>query len=469
MAKDLAALIREISPEKQQALLLKYALLHSDLRQEILSTRPSKSKRFDDIVFDEWKSRVFGAVDDDVDDGEVEEYYNQKYVEWSQTEKVLSEAVTALVERGMAKEALELIDVASEAVEEASSEDTVDSDYGDMYVEYDCDWIEAFRKLRIQAAKADPAYRKKLFDELAESASKGDLSESWLKDYSSPEDKSIQLKVISDYLAQCFKRKDRYFPSDYLNAAVSLFKEIKPEDLEAFFEKYRSIAEVRKLWRAELEDQKNFLKTIPLLEEDIAEDPKDVKKSDLLIDLYQKVNDQQKLKDELIRRVEKNVAPSVHIFDALEKLIPEKQFKSIAQKFIDDPQGDKQLRMVFCEQFGEVEKLKDLLVSAMNSPTVIGWSQRLEDPLALAKRYDKFISKSDKEFVPHYLIDYLETHLAGQTAKDRYEKLAERLAYLCTSGEREKLAREKAAKLIRENKTRRFLVKALKEAGFSEN
>lgn len=112
-----------------------------------------------------------------------------------------------------------MIDETEEKTIDASSTEYEEGE-GEIYVEYNYS-PEDFDKLRYLARSEDKEARKEFFEDCRKAASEGDLKDVWLKNYISPEERSIQLKTILD----CIKRsnsKRKPIPYGYLKTAFDL-------------------------------------------------------------------------------------------------------------------------------------------------------------------------------------------------------------------------------------------------------
>lgn len=120
MKNDIAALINKLSQREMEEMLQKYASEDKNLREEIFSNPSFKDPSFNDLALSEWKRRISDAIDEDLE-GDVDEYYASKTVNWDATISVLADAVKDLLKRGQAKDATALIDETEDKTIEASS------------------------------------------------------------------------------------------------------------------------------------------------------------------------------------------------------------------------------------------------------------------------------------------------------------------------------------------------------------
>lgn len=150
MKNDIAALINKLSQREMEEMLQKYASEDKNLREEILSNPSFKDPSFNDLALSEWKRRISDAIDEDLE-GDVDEYYASKTVNWDATISVLADAVKDLLKRGQAKDATALIDETEDKTIEASSVEYEEGEYCEIYVEYDYA-TDDFDKLRFLAS-----------------------------------------------------------------------------------------------------------------------------------------------------------------------------------------------------------------------------------------------------------------------------------------------------------------------------
>lgn len=84
MKNDIAALINKLSQREMEEMLQKYASEDKNLREEIFSNPSFKDPSFNDLALSEWKRRISDAIDEDLE-GDVDEYYASKTVNWDAT------------------------------------------------------------------------------------------------------------------------------------------------------------------------------------------------------------------------------------------------------------------------------------------------------------------------------------------------------------------------------------------------
>ena len=95
MEKDIDDLIDQLSLQQLKKLVSKYARLDRQLRDEILSTASVRNASFNGLMLEEWRRRVEEAIVRDLK-GELDDYYNQKFVNWDSAVATLAKAVKDL-------------------------------------------------------------------------------------------------------------------------------------------------------------------------------------------------------------------------------------------------------------------------------------------------------------------------------------------------------------------------------------
>lgn len=95
MEKDIDDLIDQLSLQQLKKLVGKYARLDRQLREEILSTAPARNASFNGLMLEEWRRRMEEAIVRDLK-GELDDYYNQKIVNWNSAVATLAKAVKDL-------------------------------------------------------------------------------------------------------------------------------------------------------------------------------------------------------------------------------------------------------------------------------------------------------------------------------------------------------------------------------------
>lgn len=467
MSEDLAKLIEKIPSQKQQELLLKFGLAYRDLRREILSCLSSGIKEFDDLIFDEWRDCSLQAVSEDLWEAEVDEECGLKDVYWEKTLKTVEKAVEVLLSRNLKKEALSLLSEVGEEIEGAIGPEVYDDpEYGEIYVEYDDSWKDDFARLKVKIEKGQEAYQNLVFQEYVRQAEHGFLSSAWFAEFSSKENKLAQLQVIEQYMDKR-QKEGRDVPYDYFRTGVDIIKSVVPEQLEDFFKKYKDVSFVKDAYENFLIEQKRYTEAMDLLEEDVASESYFHEKSDTYRRLCRLVGNKEKLKRELLRRINDKDGQSVDLFEELRKEVSEEEYVALTTNFINNKQADPIVRLELCEIFGNVGELKKILLNGFESE----FNKSLNGPILMEQliRYDDFISSSDPEFVPNLVIKNASRDLRGTNVRAQYSDWANRLKYLCTGGHREAQARAEASRILWKFKTRPALVDEMNKAGFQRN
>lgn len=467
MSEELAKLIEKIPSQKQQELLLEFALADRDLRREILSCLPSGIKEFDDIIFDEWRDCSLHKISQDLWEAEVNEEYGQKFVHWNKTLETVEKAVEVLLSRNLKKEALSFLSEVAEAIEDSIGPEVYDDpEYGEIYIEYDDSWKDDFARLKVKIEKGEEAYQNLIFQKYVKQAEHGFLSGAWFTEFSSKENNLAQLQVIERYMDKR-QEEGRDVPYLYFESGVDIIKSVVPEQLEVFFKKYKDVSFVKDAYEDFLIEQKRYTEAMALLEEDVVAEFTSHTKSDTYRRLCRLVGNKDKLKQELLRRINEKDGQSVELFEELRKEIGEEEYVAVATNFINNKQADPIVRLELCEIFGKVEELKKILLNGFESE----FNKSLNGPILMEQliRYDDFISSSDPEFVPNLVIKNASRHLQGTNVRAEYRDWANRLKYLCTGGHREAQARAEASRILWKFKTRPALVDEMNKAGFQRN
>lgn len=156
----------------------------------------------------------------------------------------MADAVKDLLKRGQAKDAAVLIDETEEKTIDASSAEYEEDGYGEIYVEYNYS-PEDFDKLRYLARSEDKEARKEFFEDCRKEAAEGDLKDVWLKNYTSPEERSIQLQTVLSCIKKS-KSKRKPIPYGYLKTAFELLLSLdNRKGLKEFFEKNSTDRDLR--------------------------------------------------------------------------------------------------------------------------------------------------------------------------------------------------------------------------------
>lgn len=364
MKHDIAALINKLSQRKMEEILQKYASEDKNLREEILSNPSFKDPSFNDLALSEWKRRIADAIDEDLE-GDVDEYYASKTVNWDKTISVLADAVKDLLKRGQAKDATALIDETEDKTIEASAVEYEEGEYCEIYVEYDYA-TDDFDKLRYLARSEDKEAREAFFEDCRKAASDGDLKDVWLANYTSPEERSIQLQTILSGIKK-FKSKRKPIPYGFLKTAFEMLANLdKRQELREFFEKNSTDRDLRdRMVKWCLEHKEDDYAQKILLED--VRNGGSIQSSNELIKILRRNNETALLKEELLRRIQANLKPEFVFFSELRELLPSSEWKSVVGSFLSHTDADPGLRMKLCGELGDENKLKEIIFNQVKN------------------------------------------------------------------------------------------------------
>lgn len=147
MEKDIDDLIDQLSLQQLKKLVSKYARLDRQLRDEILSAAHVRNASFNGLMLEEWRRRMEEAIVRDLK-GELDDYYNQKIVNWDSAVATLAKAVKDLQVRNQSNDAFTLLDETEMRIAKESECEFVEDAYGtEIYVEYE-DVSKKINKLR---------------------------------------------------------------------------------------------------------------------------------------------------------------------------------------------------------------------------------------------------------------------------------------------------------------------------------
>lgn len=407
MKNDIAALINKLSQREMEEMLQKYASEDKNLREEIFSNPSFKDPSFNDLALSEWKRRISDAIDEDLE-GDVDEYYASKTVNWGATISVLADAVKDLLKRGQAKDATALIDETEDKTIEASSVEYEEGEYCEIYVEYDYA-TDDFDKLRFLARSEDKEAREAFFEDCRKAAADGDLKDVWLANYTSPEERSIQLQTILSGIKK-FKSKSKPIPYGFLKTAFEMLANLdKRQELREFFEKNSTDRDLRdRMVKWCLEHKEDDYAQEILLED--VRNGGSIQSSDELIKILRRNNETALLKEELLRRIQANLKPEFVFFSELRELLPSSEWKSVVGSFLSHTDADPGLRMKLCGELGDENRLKEIISNQVKN-YIKNFSDKYSSAniaaqLALA---EEFLKKTD----PYYA-----KNLGKQMVKD---------------------------------------------------
>ena len=263
------------------------------------------------------------------------------------------------MKRGQAKDAAILIDETEDKTIDVSSVEYEEGECYEIYVEYNCS-PEGFDKLRYLARSGGKEARKEFFEDCRKEAAEGDLKDVWLKNYTSPEERSIQLQKVLSCIKKS-KSKRKPIPYGYLKTAFELLLSLdNRKGLKEFFEKNSTDRDLRERmvkWCLEHKEedyaQKIFLEDV--------RNGGPIRSSDELNKILRRKNETDLLKEELLRRVQDNLKPEFTFFSELRELLLEAQWKSVVEEYISQTGSYRSLRMKLCGEIGEENKIKEII------------------------------------------------------------------------------------------------------------
>ena len=376
-----------------------------------------KNASFNNLAVSEWKRRIDDAIEEDLV-GDVEE----QTVNWDTTISVLADAVKDLLKRGQAKDAAVLIDETEEKTIDASSAEYEEDGYGEIYVEYNYS-PEDFDKLRYLARSEDKEARKEFFEDCRKEAAEGDLKDVWLKNYTSPEEQSIQLQTVLSCIKKS-KSKRKPIPYGYLKTAFELLLSLdNRKGLKEFFEKNSTDRDLRERmvkWCLEHKEEDYAQK---ILLEDVRNGGS-IRSSDELNKILRRKNETDLLKEELLRRVQDNLKLEFTFFSELRELLPEAQWKSVVEEYISQTGSYRSLRMKLCGEIGEENKIKEIIEKQVENFAGSFCdkysSVDIASQLALA---EKLLKKTDPEYAKNLGKQMVKTLLRNPWKRGGYEAL----------------------------------------------
>lgn len=460
MKHDIAGLINKLSQREMEEMLQKYASEDKNLREEILSNPSFKDPSFNDLALSEWKRRISDAIDEDLE-GDVDEYYASKTVNWDTTISVLTDAVKDLLKRGQAKDATALIDETEEKTLEASSVEYEEGEYCEIYVEYDYP-TDDFDKLRYLARSEDKEAREEFFEDCRKAAADGDLKDVWLKNYTSPEERSVQLQTILSGIKK-FKSKRKPIPYGFLKTAFELLVNLdKRQELREFFEKNSTDRDLRdRMVKWCLEHKEDDYAQKILLED--VRNGGSIQSSDELIKILRRNNETALLKEELLRRIQANLKPEFVFFSELRELLPRSEWKSVVGSFLSHTDADPGLRMKLCGELGDENRLKEIISNQVKN-YIKNFSDKYSSAniaaqLALA---EELLKKTDPDYAKKLGKQMVKDILRNPWKRGGYDTLRQVVRGFLDEAE----AKEFLEELIRTYPSRHAMRQELRGKGF---
>lgn len=466
MKADLSDLVAKFSKDELKTLILKYADIYSDLRNEILSSKFTRDPSFDELRIKEWIRRITEAIKEDERDADIDDYYPTATVCWEETFKVTRKAVEDLCLRNLGQEALDLLDFAETELEEAESGFCLFDEWdNEIEVEFIQNPSVEFDKHRLTIVECFPELRQKVFDYFEELASEGCLNDGWLTSFATKADKSKQLETILKYLKNNSHSRNDYRNESYAKQAIYLLNELDRTKVQAFLKEYKTIPSLRE------EMEKYYIKkgdnhqAIVLIEEDKKSGRLSIHKRKVLVDLYMKTGQKQSATKELSEIILSSSHPTENDLSIYEYLAGKKEWEKLALHLINNKNCDDKVRMKLCRELGRLDLLTEIIKSA--SPS------RIRDQFVLPNYFDRyikpndsFITSKDAGFIPGLMIALIDKGLSHTRSTTFYRTSVNVLKELCKEKQREHLIHNSVKDLMKKYHSRRSLLEELEEAGF---
>lgn len=424
MGKDIDDLVEQLSLQQLKKLVSKYARIDKQLRDEILSTAPVRNASYNGLMLEEWKRRLEEALDRDLK-GDVDDYYNQKFVSWDSTIEVLKKAIKELQVRNQSDDAVALLDETEIRIAKESQCEFVEDEYGtEIYVEYE-DVSKEFDKLRYLVKSESEDTNQEYFYSCQNAAKKGDLKEVWLNNYTTTEDKNVQLQTVLEYL-RSRNTSEQVSDWTYLKTAFDLLEELgKKKELIEFFKENSSDKFLRErmvLWYLK---EKDYQSAEDILQEDVKLRPTSYDTSDRLIEILRDSGKRDLLSQELIRRVKWDPFPKFTFFEELKELMMPEDWKSLISTVINSREKDALVRIRLCVETSNKTDLKAILSEeARNYEVGFCNKYQFNDISSKFEMAQELLRKIEPNFIPELGKKMVRSVLRRTRTRDEYRELA---------------------------------------------
>lgn len=424
MGKDIDDLVEQLSLQQLKKLVSKYARFNTQLRDEILSTVSVSNASFNSLMLEEWKRRVEEALEHDLK-GDVDDYYNQKYVNWDSTTEVLKKAIKELQVRNQSEDAVALLDETEIRIAKESECEFVEDEYGtEIYVEFE-DVSKELDKLRYLVKSESEETNLDYFYSCQKAAKEGDLKEVWLNNYTTINDKNVQLQTVLEYL-RSRDTSEQVSDWTYLKTAFDLLEELgKKRELIEFFKEFsldKSLRERMVRWYLK---EKDLQSAENILQEDVKLHPTSYETSNQLIEILRDSDKRDLLCQELIRRIQWDPFPKLTFFEELKELMVPEDWESLMRTVINSRQKDALVRIRLCVETSNKTELKTILFEEARSYEEGFFNKyQFNDISSKFEMAQELLRKLEPNFIPELGKKMVRSILRRTRSRDEYRELA---------------------------------------------
>lgn len=436
MTDDVELLIKLLPQNQKDQLLFEYGSKDEHFRENILNRIPPDSLwLIGDCLFDNWESKIKEVIEAEVQASRESDLRDESFFDWHNTFNFLKVAVSNLLKKGEPEKAYELINRTEEILRGYPL-------YAMSYFyfeETEKSCRDILDDLKTQIVRADPTQKKKFFEECIQSALKGELRTVWLRKFSSLEDQKVQLSAIKKYLALVHEERPRRDPpTKYLNYAFDLMESLNPDEVQDFFSRYQGIYSVRQrleIWHI---NRGEFVHYLNFLREDVRKEPKNVRKTKMLVRLAELLYKPDILRGVIIDRFKDSIKWDVELFDAFQNCLTSEEWTALAEREIHETQNSPVLRANLCIKLGRLEEARLITRRAIQKTKLRGLNGNSREKFfkEFLPQVTKLLGPRDLGLLDSWVFDKLKDVFALPMSCREYDSLAELLKLFLTTEEK---------------------------------
>ena len=436
---SIKSLIDSLSEAKTKEFLLEAVLKDNSLLDKI---KLMSAETITDTQIKKCKNKIVSIIDYA---GNMYGYigYDRAYDMFKEINEYLDKHIDVLIDKNLYNDAFELICC---AYEEINSYEIDDSDGGYTDFLSLCEY-----NLKIIIDAADIVFKRKIFYWLLEN----DFEYSFIDHFGEKEFLEKYLHLIEERIGFCSAGRE-YMLFDYVETKCSLLKKLKvPEnDILKFRNEYRYLFNIRK------NDADNYLENCNYAEaEKLAIEGKNTDKeihylsawSRLLLTIYEKTEQTEKLKKELINYIFELKNFDLDRIKELKKFVSKYEWVKIRDRLIDEKRFFDKFEFLCSERL--YKELLESIVRSNSSNLFITYEKELIKALPIETR-DAFLKMLDNE-------------MERANQRNWYERIASNLCRIRKRYPDGKVCADKLArKWVNKYKRRSAMLEELRYAGF---
>lgn len=205
-----------------------------------------------------------------------------------------------------------------------------------------------------------------------------------------------------------------------------------------FFGWYQHIYSVRQrleIWHI---NRGQFVHYLNFLLEDVRKEPKNVRKTQMLVRLAELLDDSDILRWAIIRRFKESIKWDVELFDAFQNCLTSEEWTALAKREIHETQNSPVLRANLCIKLGRLEEARLIIKRAIQKTKLRGLNGNSGEKFfkEFLPQVTKLLGHSDLGLLDSWVFDKLKDVFALPMSCREYDNLAEHLKLFLTTEEK---------------------------------